>query len=125
MAVSAAIIDYDGGAGDRNFTVYIQLTFSGSYTAGGEVLNLSTLTNPNGLDVEGVFELPLTLLPGVFVESIGGYYVQPVLAGASLTSVLVQVFSTAGTQVSGAYSGLSGGVISSGTVILAIKKRRV
>ena len=31
-----AIIDYNGGAGARNFTVFIQLTFSGSFTAGGD-----------------------------------------------------------------------------------------
>ncbi len=64
MAVSGAIIDYTGGAGERNFTVFIQLTFSGSFTAGGDPLNLATLSNPNGLDVEGVSELPLTLSPG-------------------------------------------------------------
>ena len=63
MAVSGAIIDYTGGAGERNFTVFIQLTFSGSFTTGGDPLNLATLSNPNGLDVEGVFELPLTLGP--------------------------------------------------------------
>ncbi len=68
MAVSGAIIDYTGAGGERNFTVFIQLTFSGSFTTGGDPLNLTTLTNPNGLDVEGVFELPLSLgasgLPG-------------------------------------------------------------
>ena len=53
MAVSGAIIDYTGAAGERNFTVFIQLTFSGSFTTGGDPLNLATLTNPNGLDVEG------------------------------------------------------------------------
>ncbi len=59
MAVSGAIIDYTGAGGERNFTIFIQLTFSGSFTTGGDPLNLATLSNPNGLDVEGVFELPL------------------------------------------------------------------
>ena len=40
-----------------NNTVFIQLTFSGSFTTGGDPLNLATLSNPNGLDVEGLFEL--------------------------------------------------------------------
>ena len=73
MAVSGAIIDYTAGAGDRNFTLFIQLTFSGSFTAGGDPLNLATLANPNGLDVEGLFELPLSLAPAVYLEDIGGY----------------------------------------------------
>ena len=55
MAVSGAIIDYTAAGGERNFTVFIQLTFSGSFTSGGDPLNLATLANPNGLDVEGVF----------------------------------------------------------------------
>ena len=58
MAVSGAIIDYTAGAGDRNFTVFIQLTFSGSFTTGENPLNLTTLSNPNGLDVEGVLSFP-------------------------------------------------------------------
>ena len=63
MAVSGAIIDYAGAGGERNYTLFIQLTFSGSFTAGGDPLNLATLANPNGLDLEGLSELPLSLAP--------------------------------------------------------------
>ena len=87
MAVTGAIIDYTGGAGERNFTVFIQLTFSGSFTTGGDPLNLTTLSNPNGLDVEGVFELPLLVGPAVYLEDIGGYYVQPKITGSTVECI--------------------------------------
>ena len=122
MAVSGAIIDYTAGAGDRNFTVFIQLTFSGSFTSGGDPLNLTTLTNPNGLDVEGVFELPLSLGPAVYLEDIGGYYVQPKVSGSTLTAFLINVYQLGGTIVpAGAYPT----AVSGGNVILTMQKRRV
>jgi hypothetical protein len=121
MAVSGAIIDYTGAAGERNFTVYIQLTFSGSFTTGGDPLNLATLTNPNGLDVEGFFELPLTLAPAVYLEDIGGYYVQPKITGSTLNAFLINVYQPTGTIVSGAYAG----AVTSGNVILTMQRRRV
>src|SRR6204780_3545928 len=121
MAVSGAIIDYTGGAGDRNFTVFIQLTFSGSFTSGGDPLNLTTLTNPNGLDVEGVFELPLSSAPAVYLEDIGGYYVQPKVTGSTLTAFLVNVYQPGGAIVPvGAYPT----AVSGGNVILTMQKRR-
>jgi hypothetical protein len=122
MAVSGAIIDYTAGAGDRNFTVYIQLTFSGSFTAGGDPLNLTTLTNPNGLDVEGVFELPLSLGPAVYLEDIGGYYVQPKVTGSTLTAFLINVYQPGGTIVATAAYPTA---VSGGNVILTMQKRRV
>jgi hypothetical protein len=122
MAVSGAIIDYTAGAGDRNFTVFIQLTFSGSFTAGGDPLNLTTLTNPNGLDVEGVFELPLTLGPSVYLEDIGGYYVQPKVTGSTLTAFLINVYQPGGAIVATATYPTA---VSGGNVILTMQKRRV
>jgi len=122
MAVSGAIIDYTAGAGDRNFTVFIQLNFSGSFPSGGDPLNLTTLTNPNGLDVEGIFELPLSLGPAVYLEDIGGYYVQPKVTGSTLTAFLVNVYQPGGAIVPvGAYPT----AVSGGNVILTMQKRRV
>jgi hypothetical protein len=121
MAVSGAIIDYTGAGGERNFTVFIQLTFSGSFTSGGDPLNLTTLTNPNGLDVDGVFELPLSLGPSVYLEDIGGYYVQPKISGSTLTAFLINVYQPGGTIVSGAYNG----AVTGGNVMLTMQKRRV
>jgi hypothetical protein len=126
MAVPGAIIDYTGAGGERNFTVFIQLTFSGSFTAGGDPLNLTTLSNPNGLDVEGLFELPLSLAPAVYLEDIGGYYVQPKVAGSTLSAFLINVYSPGGTIFSGAYSGATPSTaITGGNVILTVQKRRV
>jgi hypothetical protein len=122
MAVSGAIIDYTAGAGDRNFTVFIQLTFSGSYTTGGDTLNLTTLTNPNGLDVEGVFELPLSLGPAVYLEDISGYYVQPKVSGSTLTAFLINVYAPGGAPVA---AGTYPTQVSGGNVILTVQKRRV
>ena len=121
MAVSGAIIDYTAGAGDRNFTLFIQLTFSGSFTTGGDPLNLTTLTNPNGLDVEGVFELPLSLAPAVYLEDIGGYYVQPKVTGSTVNAFLINVYAPGGAVVSGAYNP----AVTGGNVILTMQKRRV
>jgi hypothetical protein len=121
MAVSGAIIDYTAGAGDRNFTIFVQLTFSGSFTAGGDPLNLATLSNPNGLDVEGVFELPLTLAPAVYLEDIGGYYVQPKVTGSTVSAFLINVYAPGGAIVSGAYNS----AVTGGNVILTMQKRRV
>jgi hypothetical protein len=121
MAVSGAIIDYSGGSGQRNSTVFIQLTFSGSFTTGGDPLNLATLSNPNGLDIEGFFELPLTLAPAVYLEDIGGYYVQPKITGSTLNAFLINVYAPGGSVVSGAYNT----AVTSGNVILTMQKRRV
>jgi hypothetical protein len=126
MAVSGAIIDYSGAAGQRNHTVFIQLTFSGSFTSGGDPLNLAALSNPNGLDVEGFFELPLTLAPAVYLEDIGGYYVQPKINGSTLNAFLINVYAPSGAIFSGAYSGATPSTaITGGTVILTMQKRRV
>jgi hypothetical protein len=122
MAVSGAIIDYTGAAGERNFTVFIQLTFNGSYTTGGDSLNLTTLTNPNGLDVEGVFELPLSLGPAVYLEDISGYYVQPKVSGSTLTAFLINVYAPGGAAVG---AGTYPTQVSGGNVILTMQKRRV
>jgi hypothetical protein len=122
MAVSGAIIDYTAGAGDRNFTVFIQITFSGSFTSGGDPLNLTTLTNPNGLDVEGAFELPLSLGPAVYLEDIGGYYVQPKVSGSTLTAFLINVYAPGGAIVGASTYPTA---VSSGNVILTMQKRRV
>jgi hypothetical protein len=122
MAVSGAIIDYTGAGGERNFTVFIQLTFSGSFPSGGDPLNLTTLTNPNGLDVEGVFELPLSLGPAVYLEDIGGYYLQPKISGSTLTAFLINVYAPGGAVVT---AGTYPTAVSGGNVILTLQKRRV
>jgi len=122
MAVSGAIIDYTGAGGERNYTLFIQLTFSGSFPTGGDPLNLATLTNPNGLDLEGLSELPLSLGPAVYLEDIGGYYVQPKVSGSALNAFLINVYAPGGAIVA---TGTYPAAVSGGNVILTVQKRRV
>jgi hypothetical protein len=122
MAVSGAIIDYTGAGGERNYTLFIQLTFSGSFPAGGDPLNLTTLSNPNGLDLEGLSELPLSIGPSVYLEDIGGYYVQPKVTGSTLNAFLINVYAPGGAIVT---AGTYPTQVSGGNVILTVQKRRV
>lgn len=121
MAVTGSIIDYSGGAGQRNWTLFIQLTFSGNFPVGGDPLNLANLANPLGLDVEGLFELPLSGGPSVYIEDIGGYYVQPKVSGSTLNAFLINVYQPSGAIVAGAYNT----AVTTGNVILTVQKRRV
>jgi hypothetical protein len=122
MAVSGAIVDYTGAGGERNYTLFIQLTFSGSFPAGGDPLNLTTLSNPNGLDLEGLSELPLSIGPSVYLEDIGGYYVQPKVTGSTLNAFLINVYAPGGAIVT---AGTYPTQVSGGNVILTVQKRRV
>ena len=121
MAIAVSLLDYIPGL--RNTTLYLGLTFSGSYTVGGDALNLETAANPNGLEGEGLSELPLNGGPGVFLESIDGYYVQPVVAGVgSPASYKLQVFAPGGSELTAtAYPA----AITGGAVVLTATKRSV
>ncbi len=74
-----------------------------------------------GLDIEGLSELPLSVGPAVYLEDIGGYYVQPKVTGSTLNAFLINVYSPDGTIVSGAYNS----AVTTGNVILTIQKRRI
>ena len=71
--------------------------------------------------LEGIAALPMTLAPAVYVEDIGGYYVQPKIAGSTVNAFLINVYAPGGLVVSGAYNG----AVTGGNVILTIQKRRV
>ena len=110
MAIAVSLLDYTPGL--RNTTLYLGLTFSGSYTAGGDMLNLASASNPNGLEGEGMAEAPLNGGPGVYFENLDGHYVQPVVAGVtSAASYKLQVFAPGGSELTaGAYpAALTGG----------------
>lgn len=119
MAIAVSLLDYTPGL--RNTTLYLGLTFSGNYTVGGDALNLESIGNPNGLEGEGLFEIPLNGGPGVFFENIDGYYVQPVVGGASSpASYKLQVFSPGGSELTAeAYPA----ALTAGTVVLTATKR--
>lgn len=121
MAIAVSVLDYTPGL--RNKTLYLGLTFSGSYTEGGDALNLASLANPNGLEGEGLFEVPLNGGPGVFFENLDGYYVQPVVEGVtSPANYKLQAFAPGGSEVpAGAYPT----ALTSGTVVLVATQRSV
>lgn len=121
MAIAISLLDYTPGV--RNTTLYLGLTFSGNYTVGGDALNLECISNPNGLEAEGFFEVPLNGGPGVFFENLDGYYVQPVVAGVSSpASYKLQVFAPGGSELTAeAYPA----AITGGSVVLVATKRSV
>ena len=121
MAIAVSLVDYTPGL--RNTTLYLGLSFTGSYTVGGDALNLQSIANPNGLEGEGLFEIPLNGGPGVFFENIDGYYVQPVVAVVSSpASYKLQVFAPGGSELTAeAYPA----ALTGGTVVLAATKRSV
>jgi hypothetical protein len=121
MAIAVSLLDYTPGM--RNSTLYLGLTFTGNYTTGGDALNLKSPANAAGLEVEGLFEVPLSGGPGVFFESLDGYYVQPVVTGvASPSSCLLQVFTPGGTELA---AGSYPSAVLNGKVVLVATKRSV
>jgi hypothetical protein len=121
MAIVVSLLDYTPGA--RNSTLYLGLTFSGNYTSGGDALNLEAPANTAGLEVEGLSEAPLSGGPGIFFESLDGYYVQPVVAGVtSPSSYLLQVFAPGGSELA---AGPYPSAVLNGKVVLAATKRSV
>ena len=93
--------DVDGTAANFVFSQH-KLTFSGSYSTGGDTLNLSGIASliPSG-------SLPLQVFvegngTGTNQSAAGGYYV--VLTGTTLANWLIKIFSGGGTELAaGAY----------------------
>jgi hypothetical protein len=97
--------------------IWLALVFSGNYVTGGDTLDLTAVTNPNGHSVEGFFEIPASA--GVFSENIGGYYCQ-LVPGATLQTYKVKVFAPGGAEhAAGAYNAL----VSAGAVTLVATRR--
>lgn len=82
----------------------LKLTFTGSYPAGGDTLNLtpSTFADPNN---QGVIGYPTTLpsiVPNVysisFASAQAGYYAQ-VIAGTTLANFKLQILAAGGADL--------------------------
>jgi hypothetical protein len=119
MAIAVSLLDYTPGM--RNSTLYFGLSFSGNYTTGGDTLNLESPANSTGLEVEGLFETPMSGGPGIFFESLDGYYLQPVVTGVSSpSSYRLQVFTPGGTELAaGSYPSA---VVNGNAVLIATKR---
>jgi hypothetical protein len=99
------------------FLIWLALTFTGSYTVGGDTLDLTAVQNTAGHSVEGFFEPPNNI--GVFSENVGGYYCQ-VVPGATLNTYKVKLFSPGGLEFTAiAYPA----AVTGGTVTLLATRR--
>ena len=88
-----------------------------AYVAGGVQLNLSPggIAAPSALGVTGP-SFPGLVPPGVFSESLGGYYAQ-ITKGSTLANGVLQYFAPGGAELAaGAYPA----AITGGTLVIAI-----
>lgn len=102
-----------------SFLIWLALTFSGSYVPGGDTLDLTAVTNPNGFDVESFFEIPKSI--GVFAENLGGYYLQ-IIPGATLQTYKIKVFAPGGAEL-GAVTYASVALTAAGIATLLATRR--
>jgi hypothetical protein len=88
------------------------------YVTGGVALNLSpgNILDPSALGVTGPSQVPV-VNPGVFSESLGGFYAQVVPTTGDLTAYKLQYFESEGTELP---ANTYPAAISGGTLVLAI-----
>jgi hypothetical protein len=101
MAIAAAvkIVDYTR----RKKKLVIALTFSGSYSTGGDTLNFTTMTNPSFVANANVAKIP-SVADVVFQNGAGGYDFDFV-PGTTLANSKIKIFSAANTELAaGAYN---------------------
>jgi len=88
------------------------------YVEGGVALNLApgNIADPNSLGVIGPSQVP-AVNPGIFSESMGGYYAAVVPTTGGLGGYKLQYFAPGGAEIgAGAYNA----AILNGTLILEI-----
>lgn len=88
------------------------------YVAGGVALNLApgNISDPKALGVIGPSQVP-AVTPGIFSESLGGYYAAVVPTTGGLGGYKLQYFAPGGAEIgAGAYNA----AITGGTLILEI-----
>jgi hypothetical protein len=97
----------------------ISCVLSGSYpaAAAGETIDLTTVTNTAGKDIEGFFENPSA--GGVWNASLGGYDAA-LIPGTLLTNWKLHIWTSGGTELAaGAYPA----AISGGNLVLQFLRR--
>ena len=88
------------------------------YVPGGVALNLApgNIQDPNSVGVTGPTQVPV-INPGIFSESMGGYYAGVVPTTGGLGGYKLQYFAPGGAEIgAGAYNA----AITGGTLILEI-----
>ena len=88
------------------------------YVTGGVALNLSpgNILDPSALGVTGPSQVPV-VNPGVFSESLGGYYAEVVPTTGGLSAYKLQYFLSEGSELP---ASTYPAAISGGTLVLAI-----
>lgn len=75
--------------------VAVALTFSGSYPAGGDILDLTTIIGQSHLSKVAAFNAP----PIDSDPALGGGFDMEVLPGATLATFKGKIFSSGGTEL--------------------------
>ena len=85
----------------------LNLVFSGAYPTGGDTLDLTATTNPNGLEGAKAFALNPTVYG---VRNLPDGYTAEIIAGAALNSWKVKWYTASNTELAaGVYpAGISG-----------------
>lgn len=95
---------------DASNKILAQVVPTVNYAAGGDGLNLDSLSDPNALGAVVPNVQPASV--SVYEESIGGYYAETV-RGTNPTNWKLQFFTAGGAEVAaGAYPvGITGGTV--------------
>lgn len=101
MAMNATLVDYTDS--NRRQSLDYTVAMTGSYTTGGDTVNLLTAANPNGIPKEGPITVP-GIPPKLFDINAGGFYAQLKTPNPATLTYTVQWFNPGGTEVAaGAY----------------------
>lgn len=101
MAMTATLVDYADS--NRRQTLSYTIAMTGSYTTGGDSVNLLTALNPNGIPKEGPITPP-SVPPKMFDINASGFYAQLKTPNPAVPTYTIQWFNPAGTEVAaGAY----------------------
>jgi len=99
MAIASSIVDVD--VSRRRARRVLSLTFSGNYTSGGDGLDLTAPSNPQGIAGAKAFGL---LPTGYSVSNVPDGYTAEIVAGSALNNWKVKWFTASNTELTaGAY----------------------
>jgi hypothetical protein len=81
--------------------IYVSISFTGTYTTGGDTLDLTALKNPSFFPEPFLARVPLSV--GVMNEELSGFYVG-IVPGAALNSHKLKVYQPGGLELANAAS---------------------
>lgn len=81
--------------------IYVSISFSGTYTTGGDTFDLTALRNPSFFSEPFLSRVPLTI--GVMNEELSGFYVG-IVPGTALNNYKIKVYQPGGAELLNAAS---------------------